>query len=112
MYPYEPVYTDVEVIRSIINIVKRPEFENRKWKKRGGKIAIQSHTLGIGGAERQASYLLSLLAKGKIKSEEFVFVTNLEPNVSQRKSTYYPKIDPLDLEIVEYGKPSETSFRS
>ena len=106
----EPVYTDVEVIRSIINIVKRPEFENRKWKKRGGKIAIQSHTLGIGGAERQASYLLSLLAKGKIKSEEFVFVTNLEPNVSQRKSTYYPKIDPLNLEIVEYGKPSETSF--
>ena len=59
-----PIYSDVEVIRKLVknhsNLSRLSKSENI------GRIGIQSHTMDIGGAERQVSLLLNLLSKGKV----------------------------------------------
>ena len=101
-----PKYTDVEVIRRITEKLSEEESEvkARPVRKKGTKIAINSHTLDIGGAERQVSLLLRLLSKKKIKSESFAFITNSVPNPRAIRDTYYPLIDGLGVEIFEYSK--------
>lgn len=98
-----PIYSDVEVIRQILDITDRPKNKPVMGASKK-RIAIQSHTLGIGGAERQVSLLLRLLSKRKIKSSSFSLVTNTIPNNDEREETYYPTIDGLGIEIYEYNK--------
>ena len=103
-----PKYTDDQVILMITS--KLGNLENRrtknkvKRKRKGASIAINSHTLDIGGAERQVSLLLRLLSSKKIKSDNFALITNSIPN-SESRDTYYPLIDGLGIEIYEYSKP-------
>ena len=99
-----PIYTDVEVIRNIMEKLPDKKGTIRKREKR---LGIHSHTLDIGGAERQVSMLLRLLAKGKIKSKSFSFITNLVPENKTDSSNYYPEIEDLGIEIFEYGKNIE-----
>lgn len=97
-----PIYTDVAVIRELI---KTLESNKSKKKKKKYSIAIQSHTLDIGGAERQVSYLLNLLHRGKIKSKSYSLITHKKPNLSKYGATYYPKIMNKNMDIIEYIKP-------
>ena len=102
---YSPKFTDVEVIRVITERFSKVEMDlKRDYMDEGAKIAINSHTLDIGGAERQVSLLLRMLSSRKIKSDSFAFITNSVPN-SQTTDTYYPLIDGLEIEIYEYSKP-------
>ena len=103
---YSPRFTDVEVIRMITERFStvNTDMKKRSIRKRGAKIAINSHTLDIGGAERQVSLLLKMLSSQKIKSQSFSLITNSVPNTESR-DTYYPVIEGLDIEIFEYSKP-------
>ena len=58
-------------------------------KSKNYTIGVQSHTLDIGGAERQVSYLLNLLEKGKVKSKGYSLITHKTPNLSEYEETYY-----------------------
>lgn len=101
-----PQYTDVQVIRSILKKMKDKKVSSKAKKRRrlGSRIAVNSHTLDIGGAERQVSLLLRLLSSGDIKSSSFSLVTNSVPS-GEVRDTYYPLIDGLGIEIFEYSKP-------
>lgn len=99
-----PIFTDVEVIRKLISISEKEGHSSRSISKTRGKkrIAIQSHTLDIGGAERQASLLLTLLARNKIKNSSFALITNKIPGPKENDKTYYPTISEYDIEISQY----------
>ena len=101
-----PIFSDVEVIRKIVKLVeRRGGGKERRSNRRKKKLAIQSHTLDVGGAERQVSLILSLLAEGKIKSESFALVTNLIPKLADFSNTYYHEIEDKNIRIFEYSKP-------
>ena len=53
----EPIFTDVEVIRKLKEL-STSRVESNKKRRVKKRVAIHSHTLDIGGAERQASLLL------------------------------------------------------
>ena len=97
----KPIYTDVAVIRELIKTLESNKSKKRKKKY---SIGIQSHTLDIGGAERQVSYLLNLLHRGKIKSKNYSLITHKTPNLSKYEATYYPKIIDKNIDIIEYIK--------
>ena len=98
-----PVYTDVEVIRSILQLI--PEKKVKKMNTKNMNIGIQSHTLDIGGAERQVSYVLNFLSDGKIRNEKFSLITNSVPVEINNSNTYYKNLNMESLEIYEYNKP-------
>ena len=98
-----PIYSDVEVIRKL---VKNHSNSSRISKSENiGRIGIQSHTMDIGGAERQVSLLLNLLSKGKVNSSSFSLITNIIPKKADYSETYYPDMEDIGLEIFEYSKP-------
>jgi len=104
----KPIFSDVEAIRQLVKLVDSPSEKMMEEKREtGAKIAIHSHTLGIGGAERQVSLLLGFLAKGKVKSGDFSFITNAIPKGSDYTNSYYPKIEEHNIEIFEYNKPAD-----
>ena len=97
-----PIYSDVEVIRKL---VKNHSNSSRISKSENiGRIGIQSHTMDIGGAERQVSLLLNLLS-GKVNSSSFSLITNIIPKKADYSETYYPDMEDIGLEIFEYSKP-------
>ena len=100
----EPKYIDVEVIRRVISVLQTRKSSERKVN---GRVALQSHTLDIGGAERQASYLLNLLDSKVIENSSYTLVTHKIPNKSQIKKTYYADIDVDNTSIKEYIKASK-----
>ncbi len=102
-----PIYTDVAVIRALIDEIKtKPKTVKRKKYT----IGVQSHTLDIGGAERQVSYLLNLLEKGKVKSKGYSLITHKTPNLSEYEETYYTKIKYDKTDIIEYIKPPKFDY--
>lgn len=103
----KPIFSDVEAIRQLAKLVDSSGEKMIDGKRGRGKIAIHSHTLGIGGAERQVSLLLGLLSKGNVKSRDFSFITNAIPKGSDYTNSYYPKIEKHNIDIFEYNKPSD-----
>ena len=101
-----PIFSDVEVIRKIVKLIGERGGKGVRKVQRKKRIAIQSHTLDIGGAERQVSLILRLLSEGKIKSESFALVTNLIPRLADYSDTYYHEIEDRNIHIFEYSKPA------
>ena len=105
-----PLFTDAEVIRRLLVEIgdkteKRATKRSKKGKKTSKSVAIQSHTLDIGGAERQATLLLNLLLKGKVRNSSFSLITHKIPNPSIIEDTYYRGIPMDEIGIIEYFKP-------
>ena len=100
----EPIFTDVEVLRRLMKEVNN-EGEASPRGKRKKVVAVHSHTLDIGGAERQASLLLELLDRGAVKNSDFSLVTHRVPNKSNIGQTYYRNLPIQRLTIKEYIKP-------
>ena len=101
-----PIYTDAEVIRSVMKISPQRKDSEKNTKK----VAIHSHTLDIGGAERQASYLINLLHKNEVENSSFTLITNKIPNKSDIKDTYYKDIKYKEIDISEYYLPPITDI--
>ena len=99
----EPIFTDVEVLRRLMEEVNNEDPPPRGKRKK--VVAVHSHTLDIGGAERQASLLLELLDRGSVKNSGFSLVTHRVPNKSNIGQTYYRKLPIQRLTIKEYIKP-------
>jgi len=100
----EPIYSDVKSIEIIIRELGK-ERGTEEESKLVRRIGVHSHTLGIGGAERQVSLLLRGLSQGKIKSESFGFVTNEIPKGVRYQDSYYPLMEDYEINIFEYNKP-------
>jgi glycosyltransferase involved in cell wall biosynthesis len=99
-----PIFTDVEVLRRLmkeVNYVEAPSARGNRKKV----VAVHSHTLDIGGAERQASLLLELLDRGSVKNSDFSLVTHRIPNKSNIGETYYRNLPIEKMRIKEYIKP-------
>lgn len=107
----EPIFTDVEVIRKLKEMTKSRVKSNKRRKVRK-RIAIHSHTLDIGGAERQASLLLELLGNGEVKNSGFSLITHRVPNKSNIQNSYYRNLPVKDLDIIEYIKPGSNNLVS
>ena len=97
-----PIFTDVEVLRRLMKETREVKHSKKSSRKR---IAVHSHTLDIGGAERQASLLVELLERNSIKNSSFSLVTHRIPNKSNIGQTYYRNLTIESLDIIEYIKP-------
>ena len=97
-----PIFTDVEVLRRLMKETREVKHSKKSSRKR---IAVHSHTLDIGGAERQASLLVELLERNSIKNSSFSLVTHRIPNKSNISQTYYRNLTIESLDVIEYIKP-------
>lgn len=100
----DPIFTDVEVLRRLMKEMDKSDAPANVGKRKK-RVAVHSHTLDIGGAERQASLLLELLDSGSVKNSGFSLVTHRIPNKSNIRQTYYRNLPIERLDIKEYIKP-------
>ena len=98
-----PIFTDVEVLRRLMKEKREVKLSSKKSSRK--RIAVHSHTLDIGGAERQASLLVDLMENNSIKNSGFSLVTHRIPNKSSIDQTYYRNLIIESLDVIEYIKP-------